>query len=71
MPAKVAQESYGRLLDPKDGFLRDAHINLPGLRTVLRLRSRYAQGAKKLGEPLKYYDPSYYDSAMHSRAADR
>ncbi len=69
--AEVAQESYGPLLDPKDGFLRDAHINLPGLRTVLRLRSRYAQGAKKLSDPLKYYDPGYYDSAMRSRTENR
>jgi ABC-type nitrate/sulfonate/bicarbonate transport system substrate-binding protein len=64
MSPEVARESYSRLLDPKDGFLRDARINLQGLRTVLALRSRYAQGAKKLGEPLKYYDPTYYESAV-------
>jgi len=28
------------------------------------LRSRYADPKKKLTDPLKYYDSSYYDAAM-------
>jgi ABC-type nitrate/sulfonate/bicarbonate transport system substrate-binding protein len=67
----IARESYGRLLDPKDGFLRDARINLQGLRTVLVLRSRYAEAAKKLTDPMKYYDPAYYDSAMNKGSGGR
>lgn len=64
MSPEIGRKTYGRLLDPKDGFLRDARVNLQGLGTVLTLRSRYAQQAKKLSDPMKYYDPSYYDEAM-------
>src|SRR5207245_774042 len=62
-----ARQSYGELLDPKDGFLRHALMNLEGLRTVLALRSRYAEPQKKLADPMRYYDPSYYNAAMRPR----
>jgi len=39
-------------------------VSTEGLRTVLALRSRYADTKKKLIDPLKYYDPSYYDAAV-------
>ena len=64
MSPALAQESYGELLDPKDGFFRKGQMNLEGLRTVLALRSRYAEPPKKLADPAKYYDSSYYDEAM-------
>ena len=60
----IAERTYGELLDPKDGFFRDARVSTEGLRTVLALRSRYADTKKKLIDPLKYYDPSYYDTAL-------
>jgi ABC-type nitrate/sulfonate/bicarbonate transport system substrate-binding protein len=60
----LAQQSYDELLDPKDGFFRKGQVNLEGLRTVLVLRSRYAEPQKNLADPMKYYDPSYYDAAM-------
>lgn len=66
MSLALAQQSYGELLDPQDGFLRHARIDVRGLKTVLALRSRYAQPAKKLADPMKYYDPSYYKAAMGS-----
>jgi len=65
MSPTLARQSYGELLDPKDGFLRHARMNLEGLRTVLALRSRYAEPSKKLADPMKYYDPSYYLSLIH------
>ena len=71
LSAEIARQTYSRLLDPKDGFLRDARVNLQGLRTVLALRSRYAQPAKKLSDPKKYYDPAFYDQAMSGRAGPR
>lgn len=67
MSPTLARQSYGELLDPKDGFLRHALMNLEGLRTVLALRSRYAEPQKKLADPMKYYDPSYYNAAMRPR----
>ena len=59
----LAARSYDELLDPKDGFFRKARISIDGLRTVLALRTRYA-GAGTLTDPVKYYDPAYYDAAM-------
>jgi ABC-type nitrate/sulfonate/bicarbonate transport system substrate-binding protein len=62
---EIAGRTYDELLDPKDGFSRNARVSMEGLRTVLALRSRYADTKKKLIDPLKYYDSSYYDAALH------
>ncbi len=61
---EIAERTYDELLDPKDGFFRKARVNTEGVRTVLALRSRYADTKKVLVDPLKYYDPSYYDAAL-------
>jgi len=61
---EIAERTYDELLDPKDGFFRKARVSTEGLRTVLALRSRYADPKKKLTDPLKYFDSSYYDAAM-------
>jgi len=61
---ELAERTYDELLDPKDGFFRKARVSQEGLRTVLSLRSRYADAKKILIDPLKYYDASYYNSAM-------
>jgi ABC-type nitrate/sulfonate/bicarbonate transport system substrate-binding protein len=60
----LAEQSYGELLDPQTGLSPAGRMDFEGLRTVLALRSRYAEPPKKLTNPMKYYDPSYYDSAM-------
>ena len=64
MSPEIAERSYDELLDPKDGFFRKARVSMEGIRTVLALRSRYAEAKKKLTDPMKYYDPSYYADAM-------
>ena len=64
MSPGIAERTYDELFDPKDGFFRKARVSTEGLRTVLALRSRYADTKKKLIDPLKYYDPSYYDAAV-------
>jgi ABC-type nitrate/sulfonate/bicarbonate transport system substrate-binding protein len=64
MSPEIAKRTYDELLDPKDGFFRNARVSMEGLRTVLALRSRYADAKKKLIDPMKYYDPSYYDAAL-------
>ena len=64
MPAELARRSYDELLDPHDGFLRKGQLSREGLRTVLALRTRYAEPKKNLTDPTKYYDSSYYDAAM-------
>ena len=65
MPPEIAERTYDELLDPQDGFFRNARVSTEGLRSVLALRSRYAAAKKKLIDPLKYYDPSYYGDALH------
>jgi ABC-type nitrate/sulfonate/bicarbonate transport system substrate-binding protein len=64
MSPELSERTYDELLDPKDGFFRKGHVSTDGMRTVLALRSRYAEAKKKLADPLKYYDSSYYDAAM-------
>lgn len=64
MSRGLAGRTYDELLDPQDGFFRKARVSTEGMRTVLALRSRYADAKKKLTDPSKYYDSSYYDEAM-------
>ena len=64
MSPEIAEQTYDELLDANDGFFRNAKINTEGIRTVLALRSRYAEPKKQLTDPMKYYDASYYDAAM-------
>jgi len=60
----LARQSYEELSGAQDGFSRKGRLNSDGLRTVLELRSRYAEHPKKLADPLKYYDPRYYEAAI-------
>jgi ABC-type nitrate/sulfonate/bicarbonate transport system substrate-binding protein len=63
MPEALAQQSYEILLHPTQGFTRDASLDVAGIRTVLALRSEYAEPKKELHDPGKYYDLSYYERA--------
>src|SRR5579872_6982868 len=63
MSPELAERTYDELLDPKYGFFRKARVSTEGMRTVLALRSRYANAKKKLADPSKYYDSSYYNAA--------
>jgi ABC-type nitrate/sulfonate/bicarbonate transport system substrate-binding protein len=63
MTEELAEKSYGILLHPTRGFARHAEIDVPGIKTVLALRSKYAQPAKQLTDPAKYYDLQYYAKA--------
>jgi len=60
---QAANASYSILLSPKEGFQRKAQIDLKGVDTVLRLREKYGQPRKKLGDPQRYYDDSFYRAA--------
>ena len=61
---QAANAAYGVLLSPKDGFQRKAQIDLKGVETVLGLRSKYGQPQKRLSDPRRYYDDSFYRAAM-------
>ncbi|NKE44672.1 ABC transporter substrate-binding protein [Roseomonas frigidaquae] len=58
MPPPVAARAATALLDPERGIFRDLRIDEAGLRTVLRLRSKYAQPQKELTDIARYIDPS-------------
>lgn len=59
----LAARSYDVLLHPAKGFTRGAVLDPEGVKTVLQLRSQYAEPKKELSDPAKYYDLSYYDKA--------
>ena len=63
MTADLALASYSVLLDPQHGFFRDGLIRDEGVRTVLRLRSRYAAERRSLTDASKYLDLSYLELA--------
>ena len=64
MNEQAGQAAYAVLLHPRDGFQRKARVDLEGVRTVLRLRSKYAEPRKTLTDPARYYDDSFYKAAM-------
>lgn len=59
----LAARSYDVLLHPSKGFTRGAVLDAEGVKTVLQLRSQYAEPKKELTDAGKYYDLSYYDKA--------
>jgi len=61
--AGVAEKSYNVLLDPRNGFAKKAELDVDGIRTVMELRSRYAEPRKNLTDPARYYDESVYRAA--------
>ena len=67
MSQDLAERSYDELLDPEDGFFRQGRMDMEGLKTVLDLRSRYGKPAKLLGDPMKYYDPTFHAAAIAPR----
>jgi len=61
---ELAAKSYDILLAPKGGFARKAEIDMKGVREVLALRSEYGEPKKKLTDPGKYIDLTYYEQAL-------
>jgi ABC-type nitrate/sulfonate/bicarbonate transport system substrate-binding protein len=58
----LAEQSYGVLVSPK-GFAADGALSIEGVRRVLMLRSEYGEPKRALTDPLRYYDPQYYEAA--------
>jgi hypothetical protein len=59
----VAAAVMASLLSPRSGLTPKAAMLMPGVDTVLDLRSRYGGGAK-LTDPSKYIDLTYYNAAI-------
>lgn len=58
----LADQSYSVLVNPK-GFAADGALDIEGVRHVLALRSEYGEPKKTLTDPMRYYDPKYYEAA--------
>jgi ABC-type nitrate/sulfonate/bicarbonate transport system substrate-binding protein len=58
----LADQSYSVLVNPK-GFTADGALDIEGVRHVLALRSEYGEPKKTLTDPMRYYDPKYYEAA--------
>jgi len=67
MTPALAKQSYDLLLADKGGLTRDLAPDLAGMRTVLRLRSKFGAPAKTLTDPMKYVDLSYHEKALGKR----
>jgi ABC-type nitrate/sulfonate/bicarbonate transport system substrate-binding protein len=63
MTEELARKSYDILTHPSNGFARRAELDVPGVKTVLAMRSKYSQPSKQLMDPAKYYDLHYYAKA--------
>lgn len=64
MERPQAELAYTKLLHPKTGIYRDLRVDREGMKTVLRLRSTYAEPKKVLTDPERYIDDSYRQEAM-------
>ena len=58
-------DSFERAV-PAEQMLRDLRINRDGVRTVLRLRTKFAAPHKELTDPERYIDESLLRSALGS-----
>jgi ABC-type nitrate/sulfonate/bicarbonate transport system substrate-binding protein len=67
MTPALARRSYDLLLADRGGITRDLALDLDGIRTVLRLRSKYGVPQRTLDEPMKYVDVSYHAKAFPAR----
>ncbi len=64
MDRSSAEKTYATLLEPRSGIYRDLRIDREGMKTILRLRSAYAEPRKTLTDPERYIDESLLKAAV-------
>jgi len=64
LPADLAPALYVNFVGTR-GIAAKAQIDMAGVRKVLELRNEYGNPKKSLTDPARYYDPQYYEAAMH------
>ncbi|MEO8716520.1 MAG: ABC transporter substrate-binding protein [Acetobacteraceae bacterium] len=64
MSFDLAHKTYDILLAPTGGFFRDVTPSIPGIRTVLALRTKYGEPHRDLTDPMRYVDLSYLRAAQ-------
>ena len=67
MSSEIAAKTYDIFFADSGGMDRTAALDVEGVRTVLKLRSKYARPKKELTDPAKYYDLGYYERATKGR----
>jgi ABC-type nitrate/sulfonate/bicarbonate transport system substrate-binding protein len=60
----AAGKAWDALVPGPEGFQKKAKLDMAGVATVLSLRSEFGRPQKKLDDPSKYVDESYYQRAM-------
>ena len=63
----AAGKAWEALVPGPEGFQKKAKLDMAGVATVLALRSEFGRPQKKLDDPSKYVDESYYLRAMEGR----
>ena len=66
MTFDLARKTCDILLAPTGGFFRDVMPSIPGIRTVLALRTEYGEPHRDLTDPARYVDLSYLRAALGS-----
>ncbi len=64
MTPPLAEKIYDALLADKGGLIRDLAVNMDGMKTVLALRSKYAEPKKTLSDPGRYLDMTFRTRAL-------
>lgn len=64
IPEQAAVAAVEAMTSERDGFTRGGRFDMPGVMTVLRIRSEFARPQKKLDDPSRYIDESYLKSAL-------
>ncbi len=64
LPPATAEKHVEALIGEHEGFVRGGCLDAEGLRTVLSVRSEFGRPRKRLEEPARYVDESYYRGAL-------
>jgi len=65
LPPDIAARAYDYVVDPNEGFDKDAQFDMEGFMNVLKLRAEIeGQWGGKTPAPEKYFDLSYYKKAI-------
>ncbi len=64
MPRPAAEKAYAALIDPANGIYHDLRIDAAGMKTVLELRSKYAEPRKSLNDASRYIDTAFLQGAF-------
>jgi ABC-type nitrate/sulfonate/bicarbonate transport system substrate-binding protein len=59
-----ANKAWEVLLSGPEGFQKRGELSMPGIETVLKLRSEFGRPQKALSDPSRYVDETYYRKAF-------